>query len=126
MIDKQTRNSIVARDAALRAWMGERNSYHPSELPAELLPTVTNDERAQCEYFDWINNPPARYFAYPSGMTIVNWTGIKLADVLWWGRAYRSNMGDTRRSFRCQRAENGIVYSGVEYGTYVRMRAIKG
>lgn len=125
MIDKQTRDSIVARDAALRAWLGKRCSYHPSELPAGLLPTVTNDERAQCEHFDWINNPPDRYFAYPSGMTIVNWTGIKLADVLWWGQPYMSNWGDTRRAFQC-RGTNGIIYSGIEYGTYIRMRAIKG
>lgn len=126
MIDKQTRDSIVARGAALRTWLGKRNSYRAAELPPELLPTVTNDERGQAELFDWVNDPPKKYFAYPSGMTIVNWTGIKLADVLWWSRPYRSNWGDTRRTFRCQRAENGVIYSGIEYGTYVRMRAIKG
>lgn len=136
-IDKQTRDAWHAHDAALHAWMraNNRNSYRSEELPAQLLPTLTNEQQADIEMFDWLNDPPVKYFAYTksdkfglTGSHITNWTGRELARIVHRGSVYRSNMGDRRCSFRAI-GSNGLTYSGTAYidaGDYVRMRAIKG
>ncbi len=137
MIDKQTRDAWRGRDAALHDWLkaNKRNGYRPEELPAHLLPTITNEQRAECELFDWQNDPPARYFAYTesdkhglTGSHITGWTGLKLACITQRGYVYRSNMGDRRCNFRAI-GSNGLTYSGIAFidaGDYVRMRAVKG
>ena len=133
MIDRATRDAYVKRDSDLRAWMSahKTNSYHPDELPEALKPTLTNEQRADVELFDWINNPPARYFAYMTNSKpefITNWTGQNLARIIECGAVYRSNIGDRRQNFRCK-GTNGVTYSGTAYidsGDYVRMRAVKG
>lgn len=129
--------ALRARDAALHAWMNAKktNFYHPDELPDELHPTLTNEQRAELELIDWLTDPPARYSAYTksdrfgiTGAEITNFTGRKLARIDWRGSVYFSNFGDRRCNFGCT-GTNGITYTGTAYidaGDYVRIRAIKG
>lgn len=134
MIDRQTRDAYVARDAALRAWLtaNKRNSYRSEELPAELSPTLTNEQRADVEVFDWLDNPPDTYFAYIQGRGaighwVTNWTGRQLARIVWRGDSYKGPLGDKRFNFRAV-GTNGKVYAGTAYvssGEYVRLRAVK-
>lgn len=136
-ITKYQAADIRARDEALRAWLKaeKRNSYHPNELPAGLNPP-TNDERSQCEIYEFLNDPPEQYFCYivrdkadPNIWIASNWPGVALSEgrcVL--GAEYRSNMGDKRRSVRF-RGINGVVYAGTFYcgaGDYARVKAVKG
>jgi len=102
-IDKQTRDAWHAHDADLHAWMraNNRNSYRPEELPAQLLPTLTNEQLASIEMFDWINDPPKRYFAY-----------------------VKSDRGGITGSHITSLTYSGTAY--IDAGDYVRMRAIKG
>jgi hypothetical protein len=121
----------VAREAKLRAWMGKRCSYHPSELPAGINPP-DNNERAQVELYDFINDPPEKYFLYikansgtyygASGEATI-WTGVKLGHVQF-GKTWRGNMGDTRVSVSVY-AVNGYVYHGTFFkssGDYARVK----
>ena len=136
-ITKYQAASIRARDAALRAWMkaNRTNSYKPEELPEELQPTVTNEERSQCEIFEFLHDPPESYFCYivrdkeHSGCWLaVNWPGAPLSEgraVL--GAEYRSNMGDKRRAVWF-RGINGKCYAGTFFcgaGDYARVKAVK-
>lgn len=138
MIDKTTRDAYMAREHALHDWMraNKTNSYRPEDLPENLRPTLTNDQRADVEEFDWINDPSMRYFAYTKstardGITsdvVTSWTGRTLAAIVWTGAVFRSSFGDHRANFRAK-GTNGQMYAGTAYidaGDYVRMRAIKG
>jgi hypothetical protein len=134
-ITKYQAADIRARDAALSAWMkaNKTNSYRREELPAEINPP-TNDERSQCEIFEFLHDPPQTYFCYivkdkESGRWIVsNWPGAPLSEgrvIL--GNEYRSNVGDKRRSVWF-RAINGKCYAGTFYcgaGDYARVKMTK-
>ena len=124
MITQQERDSIMQREQALQQWLGKRRSYHPSELPSTINPP-TNEERSKVELFDWMTDPPERYFAYPSEdwTHVVNWTGELLGKIIWAGREWRSNMGDKRTPIRVS-GSNGRLYSGTIFGTYLRLRAV--
>ena len=114
----------MARENTLRAWMGKRNSYHPSELPPHIHPP-TNEERGAVELFDWHANPPDRYFCYPSDdlSRATTWMGGTLGT-LHVGSEWRSNMGDKRRHVRVF-GTNGKIYAGTLFETFIRMRAVK-
>ena len=135
-ITKYQAADIRARDAALFAWMkaNKTNHYHPSELPTELNPP-TNDERSQCEIFEFLHDPPQTYFCYivksKADLNIwvaSNWPGANLSEgraVL--GAEYRSNMGDKRRPVWF-RGINGVCYAGTFYcgaGDYASVKAVK-
>jgi hypothetical protein len=83
----------------------------------------TNELRAELEGLEFIANPPARYFAYPSPdkRHVTGFMGNSLATITALGRAWRSNMGDTRQTFRAV-GHNGLRYFGTIYGTYCRLR----
>ena len=127
MITKAQRDEIMERETKLREWMGKRSSYHPSELPVTINPP-TNEERSAVELFDWIMDPPKRYFAYAvKEGAISNWMGESLGTITWEGATYRDNMGGKRKNFRML-GTNGIWYSGTAYvssGDYCRLKAIK-
>lgn len=77
---------IRARDAALQAWLGERGSYHPEEVPEALLPLVTNEQRSHAEVIEFLSRPLAygvTYYAYLSSDAndVTTWPGNKLAEV---------------------------------------------
>jgi hypothetical protein len=134
-ITKYQAADIRARDAALHAWMkaNKTNSYRREELPAEINPP-TNDERSDCELFEFLHDPPRMYFCYvvqdkESGRwKVSNWPGAPLSEgrvIL--GNEYRSNVGDKRRSVWF-RAINGKCYSGTFYcgaGDYARVKVTK-
>jgi len=118
----------MQREAALKAWLGKRCSYHPSEVPADIQPP-TNEERSEVELFDWITDPPSRYFAYVANDfgSVTNWIGARLGTVHWRGSEFRDNLGGKRRHFRMM-GTNGKLYSGTAYvsaGDYCRLREVK-
>lgn len=126
-ITSQEANDIRARSDAFAAWLGNRRSYRDEDVPADV-PRVTNDETSALEVFDFVNDPPARYFLYINETTCkaTTWTGDVLGDVTF-GRAWRANMGDARVSIRI-RAINGRTYAGTYYksaGDYARVKAMR-
>lgn len=48
---------------ALNAWLGDRNSYHPSELPRRLR-QVDNAMRSRVERFELYRDKPEKIVAY--------------------------------------------------------------
>lgn len=130
-MDEQTALSIEAREAALVAWLGNRRSYRPEDLPADLNPP-TNEERSAVEVYRFENGDLQRYFAYwneneEDGTYRTTWTGDRLARVSWVGSSYCCAFGDRRRNFRaednCGRFWAGTYYEST--GDYVRMRRVK-
>lgn len=129
-ITKEQRNEICARLDKFNAWLGTRCSYRSEEVPAGL--EVSNDERAQVELFDFVNNPPDRYFLYISAKNGTHygasgeaniWTGVKLGDVQF-GNTWRDNMGSIRVSVSIY-AVNGYTYHGTYFksaGDYARVK----
>lgn len=121
-------DAIRAREAALRVWMGKRNSYHPNELPAHINPP-TNEERSAVEVWEFNANPPAAYFAYvyPERGEVGTWTGQRLGR-LTLGKPYRDNFGGERVPVWMD-GGNGKMYAGTWYksaGDYCRLKKVKG
>jgi len=127
---------IRAKIDRFEAWLGDRRSYRPEEVPADL-PQVSNEDRSALEVFDFVNDPPRRYFLYikegnpaqaaPLVGQATTWTGDRLGYVRF-GRSWRSNMGDTRVPVTIT-AINGRVYVGTYFksaGDYARVRLAKG
>ena len=123
---------IRQRLGQLNAWIDTirgRNgwaSFRPEDKPASV-PDVSNDERGLLEKFDWVNDPPDRYFAYIQGRSITTWNGEILGSVMF-GREYRDNFGGRRIPVRVI-ACNGHEYFGTYYtsaGDYCRLKKRKG
>jgi hypothetical protein len=145
MLTKEQYTQTKARIEALEKWRNGRTSYHTSEVPAHLA-TITNDDRSASEVYEFVTNPPERYFLYinhpevrstflseqadsvrygSSGLA-TTWTGEKLGDVQF-GTTFRSSFGDTRVSIRVY-AVNGRTYAGTYYksaGDYARVKLVK-
>lgn len=113
----------------------------------------TNEEKSAVEVYEFVQNPPDRYFAYVKGVKfewrpnpsqcgarnipaltdwrggiVTTWTGDKLGDVVAVGDLHRGNMGDVRIPLRVK-GINGVTYSGIFYastGDYCRLRRVKG
>lgn len=83
----------------------------------------TNELRAELETLEFLADPPARYFAYPSAdcRSVSGFMGNTLARINHLGREFRSCFGDTRQNFRAV-GINGRTYAGTIYGTYLRMK----
>ena len=80
------------------------------------------------EVFDFITNPPDKYFLYISEKTATatTWTGDALGQVSF-GREYRDNFGGKRVPVTV-RDINGLIYHGTYYkssGDYARIKANK-
>lgn len=110
-----------------------RNWYPVGACPPELR--VTNEERSAVEVWEWLADPPERYFAYVDTVAkaptyyprITTWMGDNLG-VCRLGRRWRSNFGDWRVSITVY-GTNGVHYYGTFYesaGDYCRLRAYKG
>jgi hypothetical protein len=102
------------------------------EMQAQLPESCTNDEISSIEVYEFVNNPPDKYFGYIKTPEIGNmgemitWTGENLGSVLLWN-TWRSNFGDTRVSIDVW-GINGIKYHGFYYksaGDYCRIQAYK-
>jgi hypothetical protein len=150
MIEFQTLaevEAVEARETALHNWLGKRNSYHLSELPAHIKP-ATNEERSAVEVYRFKERRPAEYFGYvklPDGWearddngrgrygklygatgALTTWTGQHLGTVQF-GRAWRDNFGGTRVPVTVK-AITGDVYHGTYFasaGDYARIRRAK-
>lgn len=129
-ITKEKRDEISMRLLRFHDWLGKRGSYRAEEVPAGL--EVSNDERAQVELFDFVHNPPEKYFLYisakngthygASGIATI-WTGVKLGDVQF-GNTWRDNFGGKRISISVY-AVNGYTYHGTYFtssGDYARIK----
>lgn len=134
---------VRARDFALRAWLGNRNSYKAEELPASVKPP-TNEERSRAEVFEFMHrrgaNAPSEdtkgpYLAYLRGVRflsgetephITTFTGDVLARVTWEGESFRGNMGNTWTPFRALGIDGREWYGRHNgAGMYLRMRPRK-
>jgi hypothetical protein len=133
MITAQQATDIRTRNDALMAWVdsirGKNGwaSYRPEDKPADV-PDVTNEERSSLEVFDFVSNPPDKYFLYinEDNRTATTWTGDVLGRVSL-GCEYRDNFGGRRVPVTIH-AINGRVYHGTYYkssGNYARIRASK-
>lgn len=106
---------------------GDRNYTTPEDQ--KLLPqSLTNEQISQLEVYEWINNPPTKYFSYVDfrGGNLTTWTGEKLGEIDFISK-WVSNMGDTRYSIRVF-GTNGKQYYGTYFsssGDYCRITARK-
>ena len=99
-------------------------SYREEDRPA-TVPAVSNDERSAIEVYEFVSNPPERYFLYVNedARTVTTWTGEKLGDLLR-GDGYYSSFGDMRVPVTVH-AINGRTYHGTYYksaGSYARVK----
>lgn len=123
-------------DRHVAAWKRHATFYRSSgssasieqqaAIRAELGFDFTNELRAELETLNFLAEAPARYFAYPSTdlRNVTGFMGNTLARITSLGSAFRSNMGDERRSFHAV-GINGVRYVGTIYSTYLRMRAAR-
>lgn len=124
----------------VRAYCTEHKT---NALPCEVVKSwpvsMSNDERSQIEVYEFVNDPPERYFAYVKWgyddvkfkhphfgmpMKITTWTGESLGAGRFTSNLWTSNFGDMRITFTVH-AINGKVYHGTFYysaGDYCRMR----
>jgi hypothetical protein len=134
MITPEKANDIRTRNDALMAWVdsirGKNGwaSYRPEDKPAHI-PDVTNEERSALEVFEFVTNPPDKYFLYinEANRTATTWTGETLGQVSF-GSEYRDNFGGKRAPITI-RAINGRTYHGTYFkssGDYARIRVQKG
>ncbi|MHA2094589.1 MAG: hypothetical protein ACW98F_08170 [Candidatus Hodarchaeales archaeon] len=102
------------------------------EMSAQLPESPKHNEISAIEVYEFINDPPDRYFAYINEPEIGNmgemttWTGEKLGNALLWN-TWQSNFGDTRVSIDVW-GINGKKYHGFYYksaGDYCRVKAYK-
>lgn len=136
MITQDQANEIAAREKQLQAWIDtirSKNgwaSYKPEDKPANI-PDVTNDERSSLEVFNFVTNPPDRYFLYINEERFIatTFTGEKLGSVSF-GREYQSP-GFYRGSKRVPvtiKGINGRTYYGTYFksaGNYARVKMSK-
>jgi len=134
VITPEQAQDIRARNEALNQWIdtirGKNGwaSYKPEDKPANV-PDVTNEERSALEVFEFVANPPDKYFLYinEKDRTATTWTGEKLGAVSF-GREYRDNFGGRRIPINVHTI-NGKTYHGTYYkssGDYARIRVKKG
>jgi hypothetical protein len=127
------RARITAYNAAREKFDPERfeegGGYTPEEQKKiEGLaggPDASNEERQSLEVYDFVTNPPERYFVYIDEKTreATAWPGAVLGTVTF-GREYRGNLRDTRVPIRVK-AINGKMYHGTYFksaGDYARLR----
>lgn len=114
---------------AARKQLFPGKNYVDRDMAAQLPESPTNEQRSAIEVYEWVNDPPDRYFAYVNEKTrkLTTWTGDVLGHVHF-GRTYQSNMGD-KRCHIWVTAINGREYTGTYYasaGDYACIRALKG
>lgn len=103
---------------------------------AGLSKEITNEERSKIELYEFVHDPPEKYFAYyDKPLTkISNWMGVKLGDIISKSGVYevgfRMVTGRRGRAVNVRiKGINGVTYAGTCYldaGDYCRMKALKG
>jgi hypothetical protein len=134
--DYETEKAILNKAEAYRKIItqGKRNYLTAEEAQHPDYVHATNEMRSRIEKYEFLNNPPEKYFVYvckteQGGLTnvLTTWTGETLAKITHVGRVYRSAFGDKRQSFWA-RALNGVLYHGTAYltaGDYARIKIAK-
>ena len=86
---------------------------------------VTNELRSAIEIYEFVANPPKKYFLYPKNGSneVTTWMGQKLGTYTVTG-VYKGNWGDSRKTIHVK-AINGKEYFGTIYGTYARIKMCK-
>lgn len=159
MLTESEYRALRARIDAMNAWVDTKRgrngwaSYKPDEVPEHLRPEPTNDDRGAVEAYEFVQNPPDKYFAYVQltdpdpmprtihhrGRTIGNvrddsgrrgvlstFPGTVLGSVQC-GREWRDSFGGTRVPITVD-GINGRRYVGTYYkssGSYARIRLSK-
>ena len=133
MITKQEHGKLTYK---YNLYHSERNrlfvgkNYVDKEMALQLPEPITNEEISAIEVYEFINDPPERYFAYinEKDKTMTTWTGDILGKVLGlWSLGWRSNFGDIRVSIEVI-GINGKRYHGTFYksaGDYCRIKSYK-
>lgn len=130
--DAQARD-ITDRLRAFESWLDSKRkrpgaavSYHPSEIPAGLK-EISNDERGKLEVYNFVKQPPEKYFLYINDAgSATTWNGEFLGSVTF-GSSYQTPAFYTR-STRVPvtiRAINGFLYHGTYFkssGNYARIK----
>lgn len=127
-ITKEQYNEIKTRLAAYEVWRNGRTSYPSNTVPPGL--GVSNEDRSKVELYDFVHNPPEKYFVYvrhdaksARQAEATTWMGELLGCAML-GYEWRDNFGGTRRSIEFA-GVNGFQYVGTYYtssGDYARVR----
>lgn len=126
-------NLLRARCDKLAAWVDTQRapngwaSYREEDIPPGV-PRVTNEERSALEVYEFIHDPPAKYFLYinEEKRMATTWTGETLGRIEL-GQPYRDNFGGRRVPVRIH-AINGRTYAGTYFtsaGSYARVKLCK-
>jgi hypothetical protein len=130
-LTKEQYEETKGRNDRHNAWVDsiKRRSYRAEEVPADCQ--ITNEERSKLEVYEFVHNPPDKYFLYinQEKRLATTWTGDKLGEVTF-GREYSSPAfgAFSRRIPITVVAINGKVYHGTYYkssGDYARIKAKK-
>lgn len=125
-------NELKAADAAHEAACdkfsprkrnGSRSITPDEQAQISAVAPFTNELRAELETLLFLSTPAGNEFVYPSSdlRSLTGFMGNVLAHVTSLGCAFKSNMGDTRRTVRATGID-GARYVGTIYGTYCRIR----
>lgn len=128
------RNRINAYEIHRNSLYPERCSFDQDMIAniikfAGIDRSPTNEERSAVEVYEFVTNPPDKYFLYINCTKRIatTWTGDKLGDVSF-GSEYRDNFGGKRVPITVY-AINGKRYHGTYYkssGDYARIKLAKG
>lgn len=130
MLSRTEYRALRRRYAAYEAARG-RICAHPCVVTPEearrLPRPVGNWNTSRMEVYEFIHDPPERYFAYVrlDRRVITTWVGHILGRIVGAGAPFRSNMGDVRRHITAH-GINGVSYHGTFYestGDYCRLKA---
>lgn len=129
-IAKEQRDEIMVRESKIQEYLkaNKKNWLVPGELAEAGLNNVTNEERGEVELYDFVHNPPEKYFVYinQEKRTAGTFPGNVLGSVVF-GKEYYSCFGDKRQSVWIH-AINGKTYAGTYYksaGDYALVKALK-
>ena len=135
MITEDEYQELKARCARYDTWVDTfRGKNGWAAIPTDAYATlpddsrISNEERSALEVYEFLHDPPEKYLLYidERGKAAVTWMGDTLGSV-WFGKEYKSNLGDRRVSIRCD-AINGCRYHGTYYkgtGDYARVKRCK-
>lgn len=130
MITKEQYDDIMAREAVREQFCKDHKRGYITAEEAKTLPRVTNEEISAAEVYQFINDPPDKYFLYinEERHEATTWIGEKLGNVTGlFQTPKRSNFGDFRVYIDVY-GINGKKYHGVYYksaGDYARIKMYK-
>lgn len=130
-ISKEEYTRLVDLFARFEVWRNGRNSYPADSVPDDVR--ITNEQRSQIEVYEFVNNPPKKYFLYvnPEKRIVTTWMGDILGNITFLGLPYKCpafGWPSTRQNLTF-RGINGKNYTGIFYkssGDYARVKMIKG